>query len=154
MLVIKKRSHTTWGHGVERLIAELTRDEGFRERAYRDHLGFLTIGIGFMIDPDHNGAAVMPKAVADLWLRDIIKKREFALDNEIPWWRELSDARQRALLNLSYQIGVKGLLKFEKMLGLMKAGKFNMAAMEALDSRWSSQTPKRAARIAELIRSG
>jgi len=139
---------------VERLIAELTRDEGFRERAYRDHLGFLTIGIGFMIDPDHNGATLMPKAVADLWLRDIIKKREFALDNEIPWWRDLSDARQRALLNISFQLGVNGLLKFKKTLDYLKAGKYNMAAMELLDSKYASQTPERASRVSQLIREG
>ena len=136
------------------IVDDLIRDEGFREKAYRDHLGKITIGYGFMIDPDEPGAISIPKEVANLWLLHEISIRKTALDRAIPWWKDLSEGRRRALLNMAYQLGVTGLLKFKKTLVALKDGKFKTAAKEALDSRWARQTPARAERIAELIRSG
>lgn len=136
------------------IFEDLMRDEGFRPEMYQDHLGFWTIGIGFMIDTDHPGHIKMTKAVANLWLLEIISERKKSLDDAIPWWRNLDDGRQRALLNMAYQLGVTGLLNFEKTLTHLEAGRYSQAAEEALDSRWASQTPNRAARVAELIRNG
>ena len=142
------------GHNLVTIVDDLLRDEGFRAKAYRDHLGFLTIGIGMMIDPDHPGATGIPRTAAKLWLLEIITERKKSLNKIIPWWAGLSDARQRALLNMAYQLGVNGLLKFKKALAAMEAGDFETAAVEVLDSEYAKQTPARAQRIAKLIRIG
>ena len=136
------------------IVDDLVRDEGFRPMAYRDSLGKLTLGIGFLIDPDEPGAIEMPREVANLWMMHILKERSAALDTAIPWWRALSDARQRALLNMSYQLGMTGLLKFKNMLEHMEATDFDAAASEALRSKWARQTPARAQRIYLLIKNG
>ena len=136
------------------IVDDLVRDEGFRAKAYRDHLGKLTIGIGFLIDPDEPGAIEMPRSVANLWMLDILRERRQALDAAIPWWTELSEGRQRALLNMAYQLGTAGLLKFKIMLALLEAKIWKAAAVEALDSRWAKQTPERAERIYELLKNG
>lgn len=136
------------------IVDDLVRDEGFKPLAYRDHLGKLTVGIGFLIDPEEQGRIEMPRAVANLWMLEILKERRKALDAAIPWWRDLSEGRQRALLNMSYQLGVAGLLKFKKMLALLEGRIWKAAALEALDSRWARQTPERAERICDLLRSG
>lgn len=134
------------------LFREIDRDEGNVPYAYQDHLGYWTIGRGFLIDKEKGGR--LPEEVNDFWLAHIIKGREAELDRRIPWWRQLSDARQRALLNMSYQLGVAGLLRFPAMLRALQAGKNEEAADEAMDSLWARQTPARAARIAEMIRKG
>ncbi len=136
------------------IVDDLVRDEGFKPMAYRDHLGKLTLGIGFLIDPDEPGAQPMPRNVANLWMMEILKSVKAELDTVLPWWRALSDARQRALLNMAYQLGVAGLLKFKKTLEHMEATDFDAAASEALRSKWARQTPARAQRIYLLIKNG
>lgn len=59
------------------------------------------------------------------------------LDKRLPWWRNLSEVRQRAVANMAFNMGVDGLLTFRKMLAAMQAGNFDRAATEAIRSDWS-----------------
>ena len=132
------------------LQKELEHDEGRVPYFYRDHLGYASCGIGFLIDKDKGGR--IPEPVIDFWLNYLIEEREKQLDQYIPWWRKLSDKRQRALLNMSWQLGVSGLLGFPKMLGALEAGNWSEAYRQALDSKWAKvDTPKRAQRVAAMF---
>jgi lysozyme len=53
---------------------------------------------------------------------------------------------------MAYQMGVSGVLKFADMLAALERGERAAAATHALQSIWATQTPKRAKRIAALIR--
>lgn len=128
---------------------DLERDEGWRAHAYQDHLGFWTIGYGFLIDERRGGG--LPKPIADRWLDHILVEIGKALDARIPWWRYQPDNVQRALVNQAYQLGVNGLLNFRKMLAALQRGDRLEAAAEALNSRWAAQTPARARRVAAWI---
>ncbi|CCG43172.1 lysozyme family protein [Magnetospirillum molischianum] len=75
------------------------------------------------------------------------------LDRDIPWWQRLSDARQRALINMA-MMGVPRLLGFKRMLAAMQARDFERAAAEALDSKWADDVGERSRRVATLIRAG
>lgn len=132
------------------LLKELEGDEGRVPHAYRDHKGYWTIGVGFLIDKEKGGR--IPDAVIDFWLDYLVQQREDALDRYLPWWRSLSDARQRALIQMSYQLGVDGLLGFPKMLGALQSGDWREAYRQALDSKWAKvDTPERAQRVAALF---
>ena len=133
-----------------KLRKELIRDEGFRRAAYQDHLGYWTIGIGRMIDKRRGGGITRDEA--NYLLTVDIVKIETALDKRIPWWREASPNQQRALLNMAFQMGVGGLMKFKRTLAMAKRGDWNQAATNALKSRWARQTPTRAKRVAALMR--
>ena len=135
-----------------KLRKELLRDEGFRRAAYRDHLGYWTIGIGRMIDKRRGGGITRDEA--NYLLTVDIVKIETALDARIPWWRDAAPSRQRALLNMAFQMGVGGLMKFKRTLAMAKRGDWNQAATNALKSRWARQTPTRAKRVAALMRAG
>ncbi len=76
------------------------------------------------------------------------------LDERLPWWRTLDEARQGVLLNMSYQLGIEGLLGFVKTLKMMEAGDYDGAARGMLLSKWSAQTPRRAARLSNQMREG
>ncbi|MCG8505996.1 MAG: glycoside hydrolase family protein [Sphingomonadales bacterium] len=134
------------------LIREIEREEGWREHAYQDHLGFWTIGYGFLIDERKGGG--LPKDIADAWLEKLIADIEESLDREIFWWRTLTEARQRALINMAYQLGVNGLMAFQNMLAALRDADYATAAKEALDSKWAKQTPQRARRMAHMIEVG
>lgn len=134
------------------LIREIEREEGWREHAYQDHLGFWTIGYGFLVDERKGGG--LPKDIADAWLEKVIADIEESLDREIFWWRTLTEARQRALINMAYQLGVNGLMRFQNMLAALRDADYATAAKEALDSKWAEQTPQRARRMAHMIEVG
>lgn len=134
------------------LLKEIERDEGFRSSAYLDSLGFLTIGIGTLIDARKNGG--ISHAAALFMLSEEVANIEKALDDSIPWWKNLSGPRRRVLLNMSYNLGVSGLLAFKKTLQLIKDGQYEKASEEMLRSRWAAQVGDRAQRLSTMMKGG
>ena len=127
----------------------LKKDEGEVLHAYQDHLGYWTIGYGRLIDKRRGGGITQ-------------KEAEVLLDNDITRVVDQLAARtdflshpeevQHALINMAFQLGVNGLMSFRKMWGHLDLREYEAAADEALDSRWATQTPKRAQRVTDLIR--
>ena len=134
------------------LVAELMRDEGTVLSAYQDHLGWWTIGTGRLIDKRKGGGITQAEA-ASLLRNDIAKVRA-QLDAKLPWWRDLSPVRQRALQNMAFQLGIAGLLGFANSLAAVKAGDWARAAASLRQSKWRRQTPERAERIIRMIETG
>ncbi len=134
------------------LIKQLRRDEGDVLHCYFDSLGFATIGVGRLIDKK-KGGGITPEESAYL-LNNDIDKRMVELRKRLPWMFELDDARQGVLLNMSFQLGVDGLLGFKNTLAMVKAKDYNGAAKGMLRSLWYRQTPARAKRLSEQMRTG
>lgn len=131
---------------------QLMRDERFVPHAYPDSLGYLTIGYGRLIDKRRGGGLTEEESA--YLLRNDINRTEAALQKELPWVTTLDDARHGALVNMSYNLGVAGLLKFRKFLAAMEAGDFKTAAAEAMDSTWAKQVGSRATRLRDQILTG
>ena len=139
---------------IEKLTAQLKRDEGTKATAYQDHLGFLTIGVGRLIDSRKPGAGLRPDEI-DYLLRNDINDRVQALTKALPMlFQKLDEARQGVLLNMAFQLGTAGLLGFKSALALVAAGKYAEASEQMLKSKWASQTPARAKRLAEQMKTG
>lgn len=132
-----------------RLAAQLEVDEGKRSRMYLDTEGKWTIGIGFNLSD-----CAIPEHLIQALLDWKIKEAERELDRALPWWRTLNDARQNALLNLVFNIGMPRVLGFTKSLELLRAGRWDAAAAEFLNSKWAKQVGARARRVTDLIRKG
>lgn len=134
------------------LQRQLRGDEGARAHPYKDHLGYLTIGIGRCIDP-RKGIGLRPDEQQFLLMNDI-RDRVVALSNRLPWFVRLDEARQGVLINMAFQLGTDGLLGFKKTLHLVEAGAYAAAAAEMMDSDWAVQTPERAARLSKQMQTG
>lgn len=134
------------------LVRQLKGDEGVIPHAYQDHLGYWTIGVGRLID-GRKGGGLRSEEISFLLNNDIDDRIE-ALTRRLPWFQNLDDARKGVLLNMSFQMGVEGLLGFENTLALIRDGKYENAAHAMLQSKWARQTPERAQRMAEQMRSG
>jgi lysozyme len=133
------------------LIADLQRDEGFRERAYQDEGGVWTIGYGHT--PAQPGECwIHGHALAQLEADASAAEEE--LDRELGWWRRLDEVRQDALANMAFNIGVRGLLGFHHMLEALAREDFAHASAQMLLSEWASQVGDRAQRLAHMIRTG
>lgn len=134
------------------IIEDLKRDEGWRASVYQDHLGFWTIGYGFLVDARKN--AGVPQHIAEQWLAFLVAHKEAELKGRAPWIEDQPPDVQRALLNMAYQMGVDGLLKFHTTLSRLQVGNRKGAAASALESLWAKQTPERAKRVTDLMRGG
>lgn len=132
------------------LIKQLRSEEGEILSAYQDHLGYWTIGIGRLIDR-RKGGGITNEESAYL-LKNDIAKFESQLDRAIPWWRSLSEPRQAVVLGMAFQMGINGLLGFTNTLAMMQKGNYSGAAAGMLESAWARQTPKRAMRMSEQMR--
>ena len=132
------------------LIAELRRDEGVVEHAYQDSLGYWTIGVGHLIDKRKGGR--ISDVVIDMLLKLDIDEKIAELNEKLPWWGFLDEPSQRVLVNMAFNLGVGGLLKFEKFMDALKDGDRDRAALEMLSSTWAKQVGARATRLASVIR--
>src|SRR5690554_5970477 len=137
---------------VDNLRDQLIRDEGDVPYAYQDSLGYWTIGVGFLIDRRKGGR--LPDAVRDFWLDYEITEKRKELERRIPWITTLDQARQDCLLNMTFNLGVEGLLSFKNTLSLVQSGQYEKASVEMLKSRWATQVGNRAKRLSEQMRTG
>lgn len=136
--------------GVSDIESQLRLDEGEVLHAYEDHLGYLTIGIGRLIDKRKGGGITHEEST--YLLRNDIIRRVQAVRQALPWFDQLSVTRQGVLLNMSFQMGVPGLLGFKNTLKLVQEGRYDEAADAMLRSKWATQTPDRAKRLSEQMR--
>ncbi|HJV52804.1 MAG TPA: glycoside hydrolase family protein [Noviherbaspirillum sp.] len=134
------------------LKAELIRDEGKRNRLYRDTVGKLTGGVGRNFDD-----VPLSDDEIDLMLSNDIKRACADLDRKLPWWRKLDPVRQRVLVNMAFNMGIgdadkgSGLLGFKNTLAMVQAGDYRGAAKGMRSSKWAKQVGPRAERLATLM---
>jgi lysozyme len=131
------------------VIDDLKRDEGLRLKPYRCTSGCLSIGYGRNLQD--NGIRL---GEAEQLLINDVKGAIDDLDRSLPWWRDRSPWQQRALIQLCFNMGIRRLLGFQRMLAALQAGNGAEAATEVLASKWAGQVGERADRIATLLRRG
>jgi len=133
------------------LIKQLRDEEGEVLHAYTDSEGWLTIGIGRLLDK-RKGGGITEEESAYLLSNDIAKF-ESQLDKSLPWWRGLTEPRQAVILGMTFQMGIDGLLGFKNTLAMVKSGDYAGASENMLKSKWAQQTPARAKRMSDQMRS-
>lgn len=140
-------------YSADLLRIELRRDEGKANKPYTDSVGKLTIGIGRnLTDVGISDATVYQMLDED------IKRSEHDLNVQIPWWTALTDARQRVLLNMVFNMGwgdgSHGLSTFKNTLAAIHNAQYGTAADMMLKSKWAQQVGARADRLSEMMRNG
>lgn len=125
--------------------------EGRVAHGYYDSLGFLTIGIGHLIDERKGGK--LPEHIIDALFEHDFHEHTNELFSTLPWVRDLDPVRQAVLIDMYFNLRRK-LLGFKRTLMHFQAGRWNDAADEMLDSTWAKQVGVRAIRLAEMTRTG
>lgn len=161
----------------EILQFELSRDEGDKLKAYKDSLGYNSIGTGRNLDARRGGstgplgisaqetaelfitrASCLAKGITDaqriVLLNNDINNTLRDLDRALPWWRTLDGVRQRVLVNMAFNLGITKLLGFKNTLADVKAGRWSQAAVGMSQSLWARQVGKRATRLCVLMVQG
>lgn len=148
----------------EEITRRLVLHEGVVLYPYKCSMGYLTIGVGRNLETNPMteeekkacGDYIhgITKNAAFYLLRNDIKRVTKECEKSIPFWKQLDDERQYALLDMVFQIGIYGVKKFKKMLSAMGVGNWKEASAQCLDSKYAVQTPVRAKRIAKTIETG
>jgi lysozyme len=126
----------------------LEKHEGFRQFPYKDQFGKLTIGYGRCLDT----RGITEQEAAHLLRNDVLAAaRELT---KLDFWVQLNDARRAVLIDMAVNLGIAGLMNFEKMIAALRMNDFTTAAKEMLSSEWAKQLPARAKELSQSMRSG
>lgn len=132
----------------ERLIESVKAHEGLMLSSYLDTEGHWTIGYGTNLE-----TLTITESQADEWLRSKLTDCKDTLDL-IPEFRMLNRARQNVLIEMTYNLGLAGLMKFSRMWLAIQNAAYKTAAAEMLDSRWARQVGRRAETLSTRMSNG
>ena len=130
------------------LIEAVKLSEGFRDKVYKDTLGINTIGYGFAIKD-----LVIDEDIAEMILRRKLEKLVDDTNKRFSFLKDLPEQAQDVIYEMCYQLGVTGVSKFKKTLAYLENFEYKMASKEMLDSKWAKQTPNRAKKLSDIIKS-
>jgi lysozyme len=153
-------------YGLPEMVAELMRDEGTLLYVYDDATG-LPIVAGMLVKGNPTigtgrnltkGSTQISMAENFLLLGNDIVRAEMILDQDAFWsgpnwnWRaQLSPIRQRAVINLLFNMGDHTLDEFVHFRACLQAGEYAEAGAELEESNWWFEVKQRAQRIQFMI---
>lgn len=135
----------------------LEREEGRKKVAYPDpltHGAPWTIGIGHTGPEVHAGLVWDDNQIDFAYQLDAGEATQGCLDHLQPWFTDMNDARQAVLIGMAFQMGTGGLLEFVHTIAAVRDGRYADAAQGICCSKWGTQTPGRARRMADQLSSG
>ena len=136
---------------MSKLIEMIRQHEGVVKHAYEDSRGYLTIGVGRLID-ERLGGGLSDAEVDYLLANDIARCQAEAETYE--WFAGLNEPRQAVVISLLFNLGKPRWDAFKKTHAALEEGDFQTAAEELLNSKWAIQVGKRADEMAAQMFSG
>ena len=131
----------------DQLIDSIKTHEGFRSRVYKDSVGIDTIGYGFTIEN-----LELNEANSSLILGEKLWNLYFKVDKKFGWFRGMPDLIQNVIMEMCYQLGIRGFSKFRRTIKYFKARQWENASVEMLDSKWfRKDSPNRAQELSRIV---
>lgn len=130
--------------GYHNLKERIKSNEGFSSKPYKDQLGYLTIGYGHLILPNEN--ILLKKQINKKELEEIFEKDfKKALSDFNNTFKSLTlnEKESELLIEMIFQLGIKGCLKFKNLIKNIKKGNKHLVCFDMMDSLWYKQTPNR-----------
>jgi lysozyme len=133
----------------------IKRHEGFYDKLYLCPAGHRTIGYGHNCDayldaPKYEGRLITETEATNLLLNDLsdcIKD----CTKFIRSYPTYSDIEQCIILDMCFNLGIQGLLKFKKMLSAFNLKDHRTTAREMINSHWASQVGKRTTELVFMV---
>lgn len=130
---------------------ELIKEEGLSLSCYKDSLGNFTVGVGHLLK---SPCETITLEYAGKLLKEDIKIAIDSLRKNVPVFSELDNVRQYVLISMAFNLGIKRLLSFKKMLLALESKNYEVAAKEMKDSLWYRQVKGRAEKLINLMKKG
>ncbi len=125
--------------------------EGFSPSIYTDKTGHPTIGYGYNLSVYSYEGKRITKAYG--LLTDILKENYKAILS-YGWYKNLDAMRRMVILDLSYNLGLNGLLKFKQFIKAIEDKNYALAVERLQKSPYFNQVKKRASRNMEILKLG
>ena len=126
----------------------LIKDEDCKGFPYKCSEGYLTIGIGHNLE-----AAPLPhQIIMQIFKHDLYKVTDPL--TRLSWFSSLDTVRQSVIVDMAFNLGVAGLLKFKNMIAAIQSQDYEKAADEMIDSKWFRQVKSRGERLEHMMRTG
>lgn len=152
------------GSDDKKLIDQIKRDEGSVKNAlgfhvpYRCTMGRLTIGYGHNLDANPldgiGERSAISEAEATRILEEDVRAAKEQVARAFPWAASLAAPRFAVLVNMAFNMGIRGLCSFSDTLAAIQRGAYQDAAGRMLASKWAHQTGNRARRLARQMEAG
>jgi len=134
-----------------KLSKRIKKNEGFKNYIYYDQLGYKTIGYGHLIrnsDKFRLNKKYSKKILTNTFNNDLKKA---IINFRKNYNYKLPPNVQEVIIEMIFQLGIRGLLKFKKFNLHIKKKQYYLAALEMLKSRWYNQTPKRVSGLIKIL---
>ncbi|WQZ07409.1 lysozyme [Helicobacter pylori] len=125
--------------------------EGFSPSIYTDKTEHPTIGYGHNLSVYSYEGKRITKAYG--FLTDILKENYKAILS-YGWYKNLDAMRRMVILDLSYNLGLSGLLKFKQFIKAIEDKNYALAVEGLQKSPYFNQVKKRASRNMEILKLG
>ena len=138
--------------GYQNLKKRIKLNEGFSLKAYKDQLGYLTIGYGHLILSDEK--ILLKKNIHKKELEEIFEKDfEKALSDFNKTLKPITSNKKEAdlIIEMIFQLGIKGCLKFKNLIKNMRKGNKHLVCLDMMDSLWYKQTPNRVRNLIKIF---
>ena len=139
--------------------AEIKRHEGEVLEIYMDSLGYKTLGVGHLCqpnDPEYSwevGTSVSQEVV-DMYYEDDFNKHYkeaiHVFGNQENFYK-LPEKIQHVLVNMCFNLGGSRLSKFRNMLQACREHDWNRMAAEMQNSRWFNQVGRRSIELQQVV---
>ena len=136
---------------MSKLVEMIKSHEGVVKHAYADSRGYLTIGVGRLIDKTLGGG--LSDDEVDYLLANDIKRCQAEAET-YEWFAGLNEPRQAVVISLLFNLGKPRFDFFKATQAAIAGGDYAGAAEEMLDSKWAVQVGKRAEDMAAQLYSG
>lgn len=94
----------------------------------------------------------MDRITSDRKLEQKILEVDSALSNVLTWYKDASFVTKTVLINMSFNMGIKGLLGFSNTLKFISQKNYEQAARNMTQSLWAKQVGDRAKELVERMR--
>ena len=131
---------------VDKLKDQLILHEGLELKSYQCSAGFITLGVGRNVEE----LGITEDEARYLLDNDILRVTK-ELDNALPWWRDMSEVRQRIFVDMVFNLGISRFLNFKNAITAAEEERWEDCAAEMLNSRWADQVGQRSHRLAKAM---
>jgi len=136
---------------MSKLLDLVKLHEGVVSHAYEDSRGYLTIGVGRLID-QKLGGGLSEDEINYLLANDIKRCEDEAM--LYPFYAKLDEARKAVIISMLFNLGKPNFDKFQNFQAALLVGDYRLAAAEMLRSRWADQVKGRAVELSQMMESG
>lgn len=144
---------------IELCKEQIKRHEGEVLNIYEDSLGYKTLGVGHLCqpeDPEYDWAVgtSVSQEVVDMYYEDDFDKHYMEAIHVFGShedWDELPEVIQRVLVNMCFNLGGSRLSKFRNMLKACRNHDWKEMAVQMEDSRWYNQVGRRSKELQDMV---